>query len=61
MRYSLLGRGRGSGARVVHFHSSEEIPIYALSAHAKSARIALSPSDRRAVFGIAAAIKETGK
>ena len=61
LRFAALGRGRRGGARVIYFYGGEDIPIYALLAYAKSAKTDLSPAERRAVAGIAAAIKRTGK
>ena len=61
LRHSLSGRGKGGGAKVVNFHGCEEIPNYAPFAYAKSAKTDPSSEERRAVIGIAAAIKGTGK
>ncbi len=61
LRVSALGRGKRGGARVIYFYGGEDIPIYALLAYAKSARTDLNPAERRAVAGIAAAIREARK
>ncbi len=61
LRFAAAGRGKRGGARVIYFYGGEDMPIYALLAYAKSARTDLSPAERRAVAGIAAAIKSAGK
>ena len=61
LRFAALGRGKRGGARVIYFHGGEHMPIYALLAYAKSARTDLSPSERRAVRAMVAALKTAGK
>ena len=61
LRFAASGRGKRGGARVIYFCSGQDIPVYALLVYAKSAKTDLTSAERRAVFGIAAAIKETGK
>ena len=60
LRFAASGRGKRGGARVIYFYDGEDIPIYALLAYAKSARTDLNPAQRRAVAGVAAAIKRAG-
>ncbi len=57
LRFAASGRGKRGGARVVYFYGGDTMPVYALLAYAKSAKTDLSPSERRAVAGIVAAIK----
>ncbi len=61
LRFAALGRGKRGGARVIYFYGGDDIPIYALLAYAKSARMDLNPAERRAVAGIVAAIKGARK
>ena len=61
LRFAALGRGKRGGARVVYFYGGEDMPVYALLAYAKSAKTDLSPSERRAVRTVVAAIKSAGK
>ena len=61
LRFAALGRGKRGGARVVYFYGGKDIPVYALLVYAKSARTDLSPSERRTVRTVAAAIRNTGK
>ena len=61
LRFAASGRGKRSGARVIYFYGGDRMPVYALLAYAKSARTDLTPAERRAVAGIAAAIKAAGK
>ena len=61
LRFAALGRGKCGGARVIHFYVGEHMPIYALLAYAKSAKTDLSPSERRAVRAMVAALKTAGK
>ena len=61
LRFAALGHGKRGGARVIYFYGGEDMPVYALLAYAKSARTDLSPSERRAVRAVVAAIKSAGK
>lgn len=61
LRFTAKGRGKRGGARVVYFYGGEDMPLYALLAYAKSARADLSPSERRAVRTVVAAIKGVRK
>ncbi len=61
LRFAALGRGKRGGARVVYFYGGKDIPVYALLVYAKSARTDLSPSERRTVRTVAAAIKRAEK
>jgi hypothetical protein len=46
LRWALPGRGRRGGARVIYFFHSSDVPLFALTAFAKSARADLSQADR---------------
>jgi hypothetical protein len=46
LRWGLEGRGKRGGARVIYFFHSAELPLFALTAYAKSARADLSPADK---------------
>ena len=61
LRFAASGRGKRGGARVVYFYGGEEVPVYALLAHAKSARTDMNPAERRVVAGIVEAIKKVRK
>jgi len=61
LRFGALGRGKRGGARVIYYFGGTEMPIYALLAYAKSARTDLTPTERRTVSALAAALKATGR
>jgi len=61
LRFGALGRGKRGGARVIYYFAGTEMPIYALLAYAKSARTDLTPTERRTVSALAAALKATGR
>jgi hypothetical protein len=46
LRWGLEGRGKRGGARVVYYHHSDMMPIFALTAYAKNERADLSQADR---------------
>lgn len=46
LRWGLAGRGKRGGARVVYFYHSAQLPLFALTAYAKSERTDLSQADR---------------
>ncbi|MEX0627528.1 MAG: type II toxin-antitoxin system RelE/ParE family toxin [Cucumibacter sp.] len=46
LRWSLEGRGKSGGARVIYFYHSAGLPLFALTAYAKAARADLSQADR---------------
>lgn len=46
LRWSLTGRGKRGGARVVYFYHGDAMPIFALTAYAKNERTDLSQADR---------------
>jgi hypothetical protein len=46
LRWGLEGRGKRGGARVIYFYHSAGMPLFALTAFAKSERDDLSQQDR---------------
>lgn len=46
LRWALEGRGKRGGARVIYFYHDADIPLFALTAYAKSDRANLSQQDR---------------
>lgn len=46
LRWRLAGRGKRGGARVIYFHHDAGMPLFALTAYAKSERADLSQRDR---------------
>ncbi len=46
---------------MIYYYGGVSVPIYLLLAYAKSARSDLTPTERRTVATLAAAIKATGK
>ena len=48
-RWSLPGRGKRSGARVIYFWRVSESQILMLAIYAKNERVDLSPDDKKAL------------
>jgi RelE toxin of RelE / RelB toxin-antitoxin system len=46
LRWALEGRGERGGARVIHYHHSDAMPIFVLTAYAKNERADLSQAER---------------
>ena len=46
LRWGLPGRGKRGGARVIYFYHSPQMPLFALTAFAKTRRTDLSQADR---------------
>ena len=61
LRWAGSGRGKRGGIRTIYFHHAGPEAIYMLTAYAKTARDDLSPSDKRALARLVAAIKEAEK
>jgi hypothetical protein len=57
MRFGALGKGKSGGVRVIYYFYDQDVPIYALLIYAKNERADLTPDERKAVAGFAAAIK----
>jgi hypothetical protein len=49
LRWSLPGRGKRGGARVVYYYHSERLPVFLLAAYAKSEKANLSKAERNAM------------
>ena len=60
-RFAASGQGKRGGVRVIYFFLDDSIPIYLLLAYAKSTKIDLTHKEKRAVSGLAAAIRNTWK
>lgn len=61
LRWSLEGRGKRGGARVVYFYHGPEVPIFALTAYAKNERADLSQQDRNDFRKLTALLVRTFK
>jgi hypothetical protein len=46
LRWAMEGRGKRGGARVIYFFHSAELPVFALTAYAKSEQADLSQKDK---------------
>lgn len=46
LRWSLQGRGKRSGARVIYYYHNVAMPLFALDAFAKNDRVDLSQAER---------------
>jgi hypothetical protein len=56
VRWSLPGRGKSGGARVIYYYHDERIPLFLLDAYAKNDRASLSHAERNAYRQVVAAI-----
>ena len=56
-RVPAKGKGKQGGARVIYYWYSDDAPIYALAVYAKSVKLNLTPSEKKAVAAFAKAIK----
>ena len=61
LRWGLEGRGKRGGARVVYFYHDAGMPLFALTAFAKSQRADLSQQDRNDFRQLTAKLAETFK
>src|ERR1051326_4335175 len=48
LRWGLEGTGKRGGARVVYYYHNEHLPLFLLSAYAKSRKANLSQAERNA-------------
>jgi len=46
LRWRLAGRGKRGGARVIYYYHSARLPLFALTAYAKSVQADVSERDR---------------
>ena len=56
VRWRAGGRGKRGGARVIYFFHNERVPLFLLTAYAKSQRVDLAPAQRTALRRITAEI-----
>ena len=61
LRWSLEGRGKRGGARVVYFYHDADMPLFALTAYAKNERADLSQQDRNDFRKLTALLAKTYK
>jgi hypothetical protein len=61
LRWGLEGRGKRGGARVIYFHHSAGMPLFALTAFAKNERADLSQQDLKDIRQLTALLVETFK
>ena len=61
LRFAASGRGKRGGARVIYYYLDRAMPIYALLACTKAAKIDMTPEGKRTISAIAAALKATRK
>jgi mRNA-degrading endonuclease RelE of RelBE toxin-antitoxin system len=47
LRWAMSGRGKRGGARVIYYYHDDGMPLFLLTAYAKSARADLSADERR--------------
>jgi mRNA-degrading endonuclease RelE of RelBE toxin-antitoxin system len=57
LRFAASGRGKRGGARVVYYYLDEHLPLYALLAYPKNAKVDLSADEKRGVAAFVDAIK----
>ena len=61
LRFAASGRGKRGGARVIYYYLDRAMPIYALLACTKAAKIDMTPEEKRTISAMAAALKATRK
>src|SRR5580698_8884119 len=49
VRWALAGKGKRGGARAIHYHHSERLPVFLLAAYAKNEKANLSRAERSAM------------
>jgi mRNA-degrading endonuclease RelE of RelBE toxin-antitoxin system len=57
LRFAASGRGKRGGARVIYYYLDADLPLYALLAYPKNAKVDLSPEEKRGVAAFVDAIK----
>jgi mRNA-degrading endonuclease RelE of RelBE toxin-antitoxin system len=57
LRFAASGRGKRGGARIIFYYLDDNIPIYALLAYPKNAKVDLTPDEKRGVTAFVEAIK----
>jgi hypothetical protein len=61
MRWSMPGRGKRGGARVIYYYHDGSFPLMILAGYAKSERADLTPSERAAMRAVVEAFKELAR
>jgi len=59
VRWSLEGRGKRGGARIIHFFHNANLPLFILTAFAKNERADLSQEDRNSFRRLTKLLVET--
>jgi hypothetical protein len=49
IRWALEGMGKRGGARVIYYYHNERLPVFLLSAYAKSRKASLNKAERNAM------------
>ncbi len=57
LRFAASGRGKRGGARIIYYYLDGDMPLYALLAYPKNAKVDLSPDEKRGVTAFVNAIK----
>jgi mRNA-degrading endonuclease RelE of RelBE toxin-antitoxin system len=57
LRFAASGRGKRGGARIIYYYLDEDIPLFALLAYPKNAKVDLTPDEKRRVTAFVEAIK----
>ncbi|MXY23823.1 MAG: hypothetical protein F4Y45_04800 [Acidobacteria bacterium] len=60
LRWAGSGRGKRGGIRVIYYYSATLDSVYMLTAYAKADRDDLTPTDKRVLSRLVAAIKKGG-
>jgi hypothetical protein len=61
LRYSIGGRGKSGGVRVIYYFYDEVNPILALFLYGKSEQSNLTPAEKKRASSLAAAMKAEAK
>ena len=61
LRWAGSGRGKRGGIRMIYFYHTGSEAVYMLTAYAKADRDDLSPTDKKVLIRLVAAIKEKEK
>jgi mRNA-degrading endonuclease RelE of RelBE toxin-antitoxin system len=61
LRFAASGRGKRGGARIIYYCLDDNIPIYALLAYPKNAKVDLTPDEKRGVTAFVKAIMAESK
>lgn len=61
IRWSLPGRGKRGGVRVIYFFHNRDVPLFLLALYAKATREDLAPETRKQLTEFAARIKRAAR